>query len=409
MIGPTNCSTGVLDESTVEMMEMPRCGNPDKLRKQPPIRKKRFVITDGSRHPSLTTTYKIGRYPVRFNKTRKLVDAQIKKAFDVWSEHAHINFTKTDGDAHINLNFYPRRHRGCDDMFDGPNGTLAHAFSPADGGDVHFDDEEKWVIGAGGSDIFTIAVHELGHALGISHSQANNSIMKPIYKYSPSLKLAGDDIAAIQTLYGVPPERTLSAGSDEPPPDLCRNASIDTITRVKDGTTYVFKGRFYGLLKEDGLAKDYPRAIATDWPGLPDYLDAALTSTDNDTYFFKGDKYWRYTNTEPHPGYPRLIKEDFPGVPNDIEAAFVFNYDRRIYFFKSDKYWRFDPFSTPQVAKHYPRQIADYWSGVPSNLDAAFTWENNQTFFFKGDQYYRYHELDDEVSIRSLVHQRHII
>lgn len=377
---------------------MPRCGNPDKMRKQPSTRKKRFVLTDGSRHRSLKVTYNIGRYPVRFNKSRALVDAEIRKAFDVWSEYAFINFTKTIGYADINLNFYPRRHPDCDDVFDGPNGTLAHGFSPADGSDVHFDDAENWVIGDGGADIYTTAVHELGHALGISHSQAKKSIMTPVYRYSSDLKLDGDDINAIQELYGVR-ERILAVPRDEPPPDLCRNSSIDAITRVKDGSTYVFKSRFYWLLKEDGFAKDYPRSIAKDWPGLPDSLDAALTSTDNDTYFFKGDKYWRFTNVEPHPGYPRLIKEDFPGVPDDIDAAFVFNYDRRIYFFKGDKYWRFDPFSTPQVPSHYPHQIADYWSGVPPNLSDAFTWENNQTFFFKSDQYYRYHELDDEVII----------
>lgn len=49
-----------------------------------------------------------------------------------------------------------------------------------------------------------VAIHELGHSLGLSHSHVYNSIMFPYYKpYSQTLhQLDYDDILAMYNLYG---------------------------------------------------------------------------------------------------------------------------------------------------------------------------------------------------------------
>ncbi|MCL5746586.1 MAG: matrixin family metalloprotease, partial [Acidobacteria bacterium] len=54
----------------------------------------------------------------------------------------------------------------------------------------------------GGSpvDLFTVALHEAGHALGLAHSDKPGSVMYPYYRQAAGL--TADDIAGIRALYG---------------------------------------------------------------------------------------------------------------------------------------------------------------------------------------------------------------
>lgn len=65
------------------------------------------------------------------------------------------------------------------------------------------------------TDLFTVAVHEFGHALGLAHSADAESIMAPYYSGPKATDirnyiLPSDDQQAIQRLYGTYKECNLN-------------------------------------------------------------------------------------------------------------------------------------------------------------------------------------------------------
>ena len=100
---------------------------------------------------------------------------------------------------------FARGSHGDGYPFDGAGATLAHTFYPAPpnpepiAGDMHLDADEPWRSGAN-VDLYSVALHEAGHALGLGHSDRPGAVMYPYYKLSTGL--TDDDIAGIRALYG---------------------------------------------------------------------------------------------------------------------------------------------------------------------------------------------------------------
>eukprot|EP00092_Neocalanus_flemingeri_P005686 GFUD01006125.1.p1 GENE.GFUD01006125.1~~GFUD01006125.1.p1 ORF type:complete len:537 (+),score=132.98 GFUD01006125.1:388-1998(+) len=435
--------TGELNDETLELMKKKRCGvrdigddsdhdgfyNQTGLVIDISTRQKRYAL-QGSRWKTRTLTYRVTQYPTKRGLSRNDVDQTMKKAFEVWSKATNLEFErKRTGDVHIEIRFEKRSH-GDDDPFDGEGGTLAHAFFPVYGGDVHFDDEEDWTVNTfRGTSLLMSTAHELGHSLGLSHSDVKSSLMAPFYRgYEKNVQLDSDDIRGIQELYGdkvtktnddrnnarpvrpkirpvtpfpIPTPSTPSDSSAEGDNrELCRRGKLDTMVTVKNGDTYAFLGNNYWKLTQTSVEPGYPRPIPEGWSGLPRDLDAAFTWTNGKTYFFKGSKYWRFSEVGVmDDGYPKNFNKGFEGAPDNVDAAMVWPANNKIYFFKGTKYWKLDPDKDPSVADSYPRPIKN-WEGIPNNVDSALQYSNGKTYFFKNGKYYRFDDrkltVDDD-------------
>ncbi|MCB0032670.1 MAG: matrixin family metalloprotease, partial [Anaerolineales bacterium] len=102
---------------------------------------------------------------------------------------------------------------------------------------LRFDNDERWSnTGFQDVDLLTVAVHEIGHALGLGHSRDPRAIMYASYA-GPRRTLSADDIAGIQELYGensnpAPPEVPTQA--ETPPPSNATDSDGDGLSDAEE-------------------------------------------------------------------------------------------------------------------------------------------------------------------------------
>ncbi len=148
-----------------------------------------------------------------------LITDTLASAFDAWEEVASINFEYTSNYSSADVRVLTGDTDGSAGFasysFDG-NPGLSSIFS----GTITFSDALTWSPdGSGGTNFHSVALHEIGHVLGLGHVNDSSEIMNPVI----SVDVLGDgDILGAQILYGTgesesPP--TPLPPTDETPPE----------------------------------------------------------------------------------------------------------------------------------------------------------------------------------------------
>ncbi|KAL2477892.1 Matrixin family protein [Forsythia ovata] len=237
--------TGKLDSGTLSEIMSPRCGVPDK----PPEKlsdMQRLEYFTGrprwARSIPMTLTYAFS--PSNFITSLSMQDTRevFKRAFGHWAAVIPVTFLEANdyGFADIKIGFYSGDH-GDGEAFDGVLGVLAHAFSP-ESGRFHLDAAETWAVdfktekSEVAVDLESVAIHEIGHLLGLAHTSVKEAVMYPSLKpRQKKLDLKIDDIKGVQALYGSNPNFNFQAFSES---DISSNDAVDF--RIRSEICFIF-------------------------------------------------------------------------------------------------------------------------------------------------------------------------
>ena len=405
-----------VDVKTLEYMQRPRCGIPDF---------ENAYVTLGKWNKRVLRWH--WYYNSRVNKD--VIDST-KAAFALWEKRANITFVQEMRNSDILLSFTRGAHHyKIDNLtcspFDQRGGVLAHAQFPSSDGrvrEIHLDEAENWEFTLKRPDeqqtsLFAVLVHEIGHTLGIAHSDVEGSIMSPFYTFPDPFDLQEDDILAIEKLYGKKPNYTLTPTSTQPPSQpteeddvrgseapanlvgfpICtlseiiekdRGKHMDPSFVIIESQLYIMYGNYVWIRDlRHGHYDEYPRQINS-WLSFlrQNRVLGAYQRPDGDIVLLTNGTLHVISSLTFQRKYTVPLK-----IPNLHVYNGIVNTNRGItYIFYNDYYYVQMEECGTNIMTH--GTIKDGFPDAPAEFQSVFRYEDGRLYFIKHGQLYEYNE-----------------
>ncbi|XP_072400408.1 matrix metalloproteinase-14-like [Diabrotica undecimpunctata] len=190
---------GKLNRETMALMQKPRC-------------------TQGDNAYAVKSAWKKFDLKWYFPQFTPEALAVSKRVFEIWEKASKFKFTYLKvpiPNPDITITVVPKQHSfryNCQGNSDCPfkftSGVLAHSYFPPASGciEIHMNSNLTWDFSLnstaeGRTNFFAVLLHEVGHALGLSHSSDKKAVMYPFYQTLPT-NISEDDKRGFEELYG---------------------------------------------------------------------------------------------------------------------------------------------------------------------------------------------------------------
>jgi predicted Zn-dependent protease len=284
-----------------------------------------------------------------------LVFHEFDKAFKSWERISHFKFEYVEQNSYsadIVINFIAPKHMLSKDDQYFVNGVLAHAFFPVDG-DIHFNNNVNWSLSfypdLSNFSIFLVAIHEIGHSLGLNHVMDTASVMYPLYinrNYTAlNFEFNSIDKELIKKLY----------------PETKTSPTITTTTTTKS-TTQMKSESSSTLLTKPQTKSTYPATTAS----------------------YQSEEYPDYS-------CKIIINEDRKWCEDDLIFNPIFEIDGYIFLYKNNNFWIYNEYIKPKKFDHL-----EYWKENRENLISILKIDSDFIFFYKNYALIKKDTCDDE-------------